>query len=195
MTQASDFILSDPSAIERQEYAQKLLADHIRLVPGFPAEGIVFEDLTPALADAESFRAVVCSLADAAREMEPDLIAGLDARGFLLGSAVAYELGLGILAVRKGGKLPPPVHQANYLLEYDTATLEIPADGLDLRGRRVLLLDDVLATGGTLQAARSLLDKAGATVCGLGVVLEVQALDGRQRFPEIPLYVVGTDHE
>ena len=147
MTQASDFILSDPSAIERQEYAQKLLADHIRLVPGFPAEGIVFEDLTPALADAESFRAVVCSLADAAREMEPDLIAGLDARGFLLGSAVAYELGLGILAVRKGGKLPPPVHQANYQLEYGTATLEIPADGLDLRGRRVLLLDDVLATG------------------------------------------------
>ena len=178
MTQASEIILSDPSAIERQEYAQKLLADHIRLVPGFPAEGIVFEDLTPALADAEAFRAVVCSLADAAREMEPDLIAGLDARGFLLGSAVAYELGLGILAVRKGGKLPPPVHQANYQLEYGTATLEIPADGLDLRGRRVLLLDDVLATGGTLQAARSLLDKAGATVCGLGVVLEVQALDG-----------------
>ena len=121
MTQASEFTLSDPSAIARQEYAQKLLADHIRLVPGFPVEGIVFEDLTPALADAESFRAVVSSLADAAREMEPDLIAGLDARGFLLGSAVAYELGLGILAVRKGGKLPPPVHQANYLLEIGRA--------------------------------------------------------------------------
>lgn len=195
MSQPEEFTLRAPEARQRQQAAQKLLAEKIRIVPDFPEEGIVFEDLTPALADAEAFRAVVRTLADAAAEMQPDIIAGLDARGFLLGSAVAYEMGLGILAVRKGDKLPPPVFQANYSLEYGTATLEIPADGMDLHGHRVLLLDDVLATGGTLGAARKLLEQAGATVCGLAVVLEVEGLNGRQRFPNMPFYVLGTDHE
>ena len=97
-----------------------------------------------------------------------DLVAGIDARGFLLGGAVAHRLGIGVLAIRKGGKLPPPVHSQTYALEYGTATLEIPADGIDLAGRRVAIIDDVLATGGTVAAARDLLVTGGAEVTGGG---------------------------
>lgn len=171
--------------------AAQALKKLTRIVPGFPSEGIVFEDLTPVLADPASFRAVVQDLADVVREHDAELIGGLDARGFLLGSAVAYELGLGILAVRKGGKLPPPVYREEYDLEYGSAALEVPAEGLPLRGKRIVLIDDVLATGGTLQASLTLLERAGANVVGIAVVLEVQGLGGRDRFQDVPLYVVA----
>ncbi len=184
----------DPTLIDPLD-AQAQLKAKTRLVPDFPKEGILFEDLTPVLADPEGFRAVVLDLARACKAMGADLVAGLDARGFLLGSAVAHELGLGILAVRKGGKLPPPVHRVSYDLEYGSAAVEIPAEGIPLEGRKVLLVDDVLATGGTLDAAKRLIERAGATVSGLAVVLEVQTLNARQRFTDIPLYVVGTEHE
>ena len=120
-------------------------------------------------------------------------MAGIDARGFLLGAAVATRLGKGVLAVRKGGKLPPPVHGETYALEYGTATLEIPADGMELAGLRVVVIDDVLATGGTMAAAVQLLRNGGATVTGAAVVLELAALDGRAKLPDLPvtsLYVV-----
>ena len=163
----------------------------MREVPDFPEPGIQFKDLTPVLADARGLATVTDALAAVAGDA--DLVAGIDARGFLLGAAVATRLGTGVLAMRKGGKLPPPVHSETYQLEYGSATLEIPADGMELAGRRVLLIDDVLATGGTLAAAVALLRTSGATVTGAAVVLELAALDGRDKLPDVAvtsLYVV-----
>ena len=148
-----------------------------REVPDFPEPGVLFRDLTPVLADDRGFAVVTEGLArlvDGA-----DLIAGIDARGFLLGGAVAHRLGVGVLAIRKGGKLPPPVLSRTFSLEYGTATLEIPAEGVDLAGRRVAIGGDVLATGGTIAAARDLLTSAGADVTAAAVVMELTALAGR----------------
>ena len=170
--------------------AREALAELIRLVPDFPSEGVLFEDLTPVLADPEGFRLIVDEVADAAERFGADVIGGLDARGFLIGSAVAYRMGLGVLAVRKKGKLPPPVYTETYALEYGTAALEVPADGMELKGKRVVLVDDVLATGGTMAAARALLEKHEADVTGLCAVLEVPGLGGRDKFPDLPLFVV-----
>ncbi|APT88731.1 adenine phosphoribosyltransferase [Corynebacterium frankenforstense DSM 45800] len=173
--------------------AAAALKEHVRLVPDFPEEGVVFQDLTPVLADADAFGTVVDALAQAAVEDGADLIGGLDARGFLLGAAVAYKLGLGVLAIRKQGKLPPPVHTEEYALEYGTAALEIPADAMDLKGRKVVLVDDVLATGGTLGAAAKLLASTGAEVVGNVVVLEVDGLGGREKLGDVPLSVISQD--
>lgn len=151
----------------------------------FPAPGIRFADLTPVFADADGFAAVIDALTEAAGGA--DLVAGVDARGFLLGSGMALRLNTGVLAVRKAGKLPPPVHSRSYDLEYGSAQLEIPADGVDLRGRRMVVVDDVLATGGTLVAAADLLTDAGADVVALAVVLELAQLDGRSRVGRYPL--------
>ena len=171
--------------------AAEALKDKIRLVPNFPAEGVLFEDLTPVLADAQAFRTVVDGLAEACEELGAELIGGLDARGFLLGSAVAYKMGLGILAIRKAGKLPPPVLHQEYSLEYGSAALEIPADSSELKGKKIALVDDVLATGGTLYGAKLLLEKAGAEVVGNVVIIEVKGLGGRERLAGPPLVVLG----
>jgi len=171
--------------------AAAAVADKIRRVPDFPEEGVVFEDLTPVLADGPALRAVVSELADESRALGADIIGGLDARGFLLGSAVAYELGLGILAIRKKGKLPPPVITQEYVTEYSTAALEIPAEGVELAGRRVVLVDDVLATGGTLVAATDLIERAGGSVVGYVVVLEVEGLGGRDKLGGAPVVVLN----
>ncbi|WP_085257502.1 adenine phosphoribosyltransferase [Mycobacterium saskatchewanense] len=149
-----------------------------RKVADFPEPGIQFKDLTPVFADREAMTAVTHALADIASAA--DLVAGIDSRGFLAAAAVAGRLGTGVLAIRKAGKLPPPVHSERYDLEYGTATLEIPADGIDLRGRRVVIIDDVLATGGTLGAATRLLERVGADVTAAAVVIELTALGGRE---------------
>ncbi|MEZ5211488.1 MULTISPECIES: adenine phosphoribosyltransferase [unclassified Gordonia (in: high G+C Gram-positive bacteria)] len=157
--------------------AREAIDRHARLVDDFPSPGIAFKDLTPVLADPGGLAAVVTALAECCDGAE--LIAGIDARGFLLGGAVARELGVGVVAVRKGGKLPPPVIGVDYDLEYGSARLEVPAEGIALAGRRVAVVDDVLATGGTLVAAARLLRQARAEVADLAVIMELAACGGR----------------
>lgn len=170
--------------------ARAAVAAHTRHVAGFPEPGVVFADLTPVFADGAALAAVIDGLAAAGRGADGattvDLVAGLDARGFLLGSGVALRLGVGTLAVRKAGKLPPPVLREDYQLEYGSAALEIPAEGIALKGKRILVVDDVLATGGTVSAAVALLRRAGAIVERVSVVLELEALGGRARLQELP---------
>ncbi|WP_264025435.1 adenine phosphoribosyltransferase [Mycolicibacterium pyrenivorans] len=163
----------------------QIIASLLREVPDFPEPGIQFKDLTPVLADARGLAAVSGAIADIARGV--DLVAGVDARGFLLGGAVALQLGIGVVAVRKGGKLPPPVISETYTLEYGTATLEVPADGVELAGRSIMVIDDVLATGGTLAATHKLLAAAGANVAGAVVMLELAALGGRVGLQPLPV--------
>lgn len=165
---------------------ERVIASLTRVVPDFPKPGIEFSDLTPVLADRHGLAAVSDALADVAAGA--DLIAGIDARGFLVGGAVAAKLGTGMLAIRKGGKLPPPVLAETYDLEYGSAVLEIPAEGIDLAGRSVVIVDDVLATGGTVAAAHRLLEHSGARVTLVGVVLELTALGGRDVLAPLPVH-------
>lgn len=156
----------------------------VRWADDFPVDGVRFADLTPVFADADGLSSVISALAESASDV--DLVAGIDARGFLLGAGVALALGTGVLAVRKAGKLPPPVVSQSYLLEYGSAELEIPED-IDVADRRVLIVDDVLATGGTVAATAELLRRRGAHVVGAAVVLEISALGGRKRCEGYPL--------
>lgn len=164
----------------------RVIAALTREVDDFPQPGVQFKDLTPLFADPQGLTAVTDALADIATGA--DLVAGVDSRGFLVAGAVAARLRIGVLAIRKGGKLPPPVHAEHYDLEYGSATLEIPASGIDLRGRNVVIVDDVLATGGTLAAAARLLEHAGAGVTAAAVVLELTALRGREALPMLPVH-------
>lgn len=181
----------DHSQAPTYRTAREALDAKMRYVEDFPEKGVLFEDLTPVLADGAALHVVIKELAHACEHLGADMIGGLDARGFLLGSAVAYDMGLGILAIRKKGKLPPPVISEEYSLEYGDAALEIPAEGMNLQDKRVVLVDDVLATGGTLMAARDLIHRAGGEVSGCVVVLEVKGLGGRNRLGDVPLVVLG----
>jgi adenine phosphoribosyltransferase len=185
----------DTSPVTALTTASEDVARLTRWADDFPEPGVTFADLTPVFADAKAFRDVIDALVAAERSLRSehpdgdgaDLVAGIDARGFLLGAGVALALDAGVLAVRKAGKLPPPVLTREYQLEYGTASLEIPADGIELVGRRVLVIDDVLATGGTLAASAELLTAAGAEVIGIAVVLEIEALGGRSRLAGHPV--------
>jgi len=147
------------------------------LIEDFPKPGITFRDLTPVFADGPALRAVADALVDPFVG-QVDAIAGVEARGFLLAAAAAYSVGLGVLVIRKPGKLPREVISESYDLEYGSNTLEVQPSDLPA-GSRVLLLDDILATGGTLAASARLIDRAGWSVAGVSVVLELAELDGR----------------
>ena len=156
------------------------LQSKVRDVPDFPTEGILFKDITPLVADAEYFRETVERLAAWARPREPDTILGAEARGFIFGGALAYELGCGFVPARKPGKLPWETVHATYELEYGTDTLEMHRDAVG-RGARVIVLDDVLATGGTAKAKIELVEQLGGEVVGVLFVIELGFLDGRKK--------------
>lgn len=160
------------------------IASRLRDVPDFPQPGILFKDISPLLADHRAFGAAIEALAGFAGDIgDVELVAGIEARGFLVAAALARELDCGVVPVRKAGKLPPPTVRRSYQLEYGSAEIEVPVDVLD--GRRVYLVDDVLATGGTVRAATELIAQAGGTVGGIGVLLELGFLHGRDRLDGI----------
>lgn len=154
------------------------LAALIRAVPDFPTPGVTFRDITPLLANADAFAQCIALLAQPWRGARIDAVCAVEARGFIFGAALATALGAGFVPLRKPGKLPPPVAGVDYELEYGRDRLEVRDDALR-SGKRVLLADDVLATGGTLCAARTLAQRLGAQVVGAGVLIELDALGGR----------------
>ena len=156
------------------------LRDRILDVPDFPTEGIVFKDVMPLLADPAYLMEAIRLLAEWSRPREPDLILGAEARGFIFGGALAYELGAGFIAARKPGKLPRETVEATYALEYGTDSLQIHSDAVS-QGARVIVLDDVLATGGTAKAKVELVERLGGIVVGALFVIELTFLDGRSR--------------
>jgi adenine phosphoribosyltransferase len=184
-----------PAALgrERTAAARSDLAERVgailRDVPDFPKPGIVFKDLTPLLADGALFAEVAHAIADEHADSGFDVVAGVEARGFLFGAAVALVAGTGIVPVRKAGKLPWRTVTAAYELEYGEAVVEVHEDAF-AGHRRVLLVDDVLATGGTLAAAADLVARAGGEVAGVSVVVELTALGGRDRLAQLDVRTV-----
>jgi adenine phosphoribosyltransferase len=172
-----------------------LLEGLIRDVPDFPEVGVLFKDITPLLADPVAFPRVVAALADAGRDDDGtvvvDKVVGMEARGFILGAPVALALGVGFVPVRKAGKLPGATHAVSYALEYGEATLEVHRDGI-APGDRVLLVDDVLATGGTADATRRLVELCGAHVHAFAVLMELSFLHGRDAVAGVDLRTLHT---
>jgi adenine phosphoribosyltransferase len=156
------------------------LASRIRDIPDFPKRGIVFKDIMPLLADAEALQETVERLAEFAEPRKPDLVLGAEARGFILGAALAYRLGCGFVPARKPGKLPWRTISAKYALEYGFDALELHADAI-AQGSRVLVHDDLLATGGTARAKVDLVEQLGGEVVGLAFVIELEFLNGREK--------------
>jgi adenine phosphoribosyltransferase len=156
-------------------------ANRIRDIPDFPKPGIVFKDIMPVLADADAFAGAIDAMAAPWRHTPVDVVMAIEARGFLLGAPLARSLGAGLVPVRKPGKLPGATHEQRYALEYGEDALQVQADGI-AAGARVLLVDDVLATGGTLGAARALAERIGAEVVGGAVLIELGFLGGRARW-------------
>jgi adenine phosphoribosyltransferase len=158
----------------------------VRDVPDFPKKGIIFKDITPILRDAELFRHSIDLFLERCRSKNIDKIVGIDARGFLFGSAVAYELGVGFVPIRKRGKLPYKTEVAQYSLEYGEAEMEMHVDAIT-RGERVVLVDDLLATGGTSAAAAALIKRAGGELLEAQFLIELEFLHGRERLAPIPI--------
>jgi adenine phosphoribosyltransferase len=156
----------------------------IRAIPDFPIPGILFRDITPLLADPDGFRSMVDMFVEKYKGAKVDYVVGIEARGYMLGAPVAYALKAGFIPVRKPGKLPGEKFTEEYELEYGTNTLEIHADAVG-KGKRVLVIDDLLATGGTMAATLRLLSRLGAEIAGVGVLIELAALNGRAALPNV----------
>lgn len=168
----------------------ELVAAHLVDVPDFPEPGVVFKDITPLLQDGPAFRTVTETLAERYRG-RVDAVAGIESRGFVFGAALAYELGLGLVLIRKAGKLPRDRHSISYELEYGRATVEVHQDAFT-HEERVLLVDDVLATGGTAAAAAELVETAGGVVADIAVVPELAFLGGRAALGERAVWALLT---
>lgn len=181
-----DIVVRDLSVVGEDDASY--LVSLIRSIPGFPKEGILFRDFMPVLADARGLRIMIDALVEALPVDADsfDSVAGLEARGFLFGPALAARLGKGFIAVRKAGKLPPRTIREEYQLEYGTACVEIEDDAVS-PGERVLIVDDLIATGGTAVAARDLIVRAGGVVAGFSFVMQLDGLDGLSRLGGAPV--------
>jgi adenine phosphoribosyltransferase len=168
-----------------------MLESFIRDVPDFPKKGILFKDLTPLLSDGQAFKETVAGLARLGAGRVVDKVVAVEARGFLFGAAVAAALGVGVVPVRKKGKLPFFCHSVTYDLEYGKDVLEMHSDALK-KGERVLIVDDVLATGGTCGAVVQLIEKTGATVVEAAFVIELSFLKGREKLGDVPVRALIT---
>ena len=156
------------------------LKSYIRDIPDFPIPGIIFRDITPLLKNANAFRYVIDQLIERFSGDQLDAIVAIESRGFLVGAPLAYKMGLPMVPARKSGRLPAATHKADYTLEYGKTSMEVHVDGIS-SGQRVLLLDDLLATGGTLEACIRLVEMSGGVVGGIGVIIELTQLEGRGR--------------
>jgi len=162
------------------------LREHIRAIPDFPKPGILFRDITPLLANPASMQYAIDMFAEKVADYRPDHIAAIESRGFIFGMPLAYKLGIGFAPVRKPGKLPAAIHTASYALEYGNDTLELHQDAFP-KGSRVLIVDDLIATGGTAAATAELVQKAGSEVIGYGFLIELVGLEGRSKLPNVPI--------
>lgn len=162
------------------------LKDYIRDVPDFPKPGILFRDISPLLADGTAWRAAIDQMCELIAPYKPDVLAGIDARGFLVAAPVAYKMGIGFTMVRKSGKLPWHTVDQTYDLEYGQDHIQLHADAFE-KGQRVVICDDLLATGGTAAAAKSLVTACGGTPVALACLIELAGLNGRDRLGEMPV--------
>jgi len=162
------------------------LATHIRDIPDFPVPGIVFKDITPLLQDSAAFKQAIDELYEQTRELNPDVVAGMESRGFLFAAPLAYRLGVGFVPVRKLGKLPSETSSVEYELKYGTNTLEIHRDAIQ-PGQRVLVVDDLLATGGTVGATVGLIRQLGGEIVAAAFLIELDALNGRANLDGYPI--------
>ncbi len=176
---------SPPPAVTAQ------LQAHIRAIPDFPQPGILFRDITPLLGDAATLRLTIDQLAVPLQGVAVDYVVGIESRGFLFGMPLAYQLGIGFVPVRKAGKLPFKTLATDYTLEYGTNVMEVHADAVR-PGQRVVIVDDLLATGGTAAATVTLMQQLGADVVGLAFVIELAALAGRTKLAGLPVHALLT---
>jgi len=163
------------------------LAQYIRNIPDFPQLGVQFKDITTLLKDGMAFRETIERLVGIFEDKGVELVVGIEARGFIIGAPLAYSLGCGFVPVRKAGKLPAPTLSKTYDLEYGSATLEIHRDAIE-KGQKVIIVDDLLATGGTTKAVCEMVEELGGKIIGIGFVIELESLKGREKLSSYPVY-------